>query len=165
MIRRFFRSGFDLHQLCSLMVTTVRAPNAARLAKSGTPIAAFPEMKVRHEQARPTPVCRSNCQPVKRFANTDYCKGKGFADRFPCRGWWDSNPYLANQLQPFIDRRRTNPVKVQRRARSGPGDAASGCVFSEPQFKAAEWGFCPKGRRSMKRACRAPLALPGITRT
>ena len=39
------------------------------------------------------------------------CRGKGFADRFRCRGWRDSNPStFNNQLQAFIDRRRTNPV-------------------------------------------------------
>ena len=51
-------------------------------------------------------------------AKTDYCKtchGAGragvFADRFRCRGLRDnSQSILKNQLQAFIERRRTNPV-------------------------------------------------------
>jgi len=50
-------------------------------------------------------------------AKTDYCKtchgldGQGFRGSFPMPRLAGQQPeYLANQLQAFIDRRRTNPV-------------------------------------------------------
>ena len=68
------------------------------------------------------PVCSQICaaetvsaQALK--AKTDYCKtchgieGQGFRGSFPMPRLAGQQPeYLANQLQAFIDRRRTNPV-------------------------------------------------------
>src|SRR5271165_5713187 len=62
-------------------------------------------------QAAPTP----SAQTLK--AKTDYCKtchgleGQGFRGSFPMPRLAGQQPeYLANQLQAFIERRRTNPV-------------------------------------------------------
>ena len=55
--------------------------------------------------------------PQTLKAKTDYCKtchgldGQGFRGSFPMPRLAGQQPeYLANQLQAFIDRRRTNPV-------------------------------------------------------
>jgi cytochrome c553 len=55
--------------------------------------------------------------PLVLKAKTDYCKtchgldGQGFRGSFPMPRLAGQQPeYLANQLQAFIDRRRTNPV-------------------------------------------------------
>ena len=58
-----------------------------------------------------------DAQPQALKAKTDYCKtchgldGQGFRGSFPMPRLAGQQPeYLANQLQAFIDRRRTNPV-------------------------------------------------------
>lgn len=58
-----------------------------------------------------------NVTPQALKAKTDYCKtchgigGQGFRGSFPMPRLAGQQPeYLANQLQAFIDRRRTNPV-------------------------------------------------------
>ena len=59
----------------------------------------------------------SSVAPQALKAKTDYCKtchgieGQGFRGSFPMPRLAGQQPeYLANQLQAFIDRRRTNPV-------------------------------------------------------
>jgi cytochrome c553 len=59
----------------------------------------------------------SDVPPQALKAKTDYCKtchgldGQGFRGSFPMPRLAGQQPeYLANQLQAFIDRRRTNPV-------------------------------------------------------
>jgi cytochrome c553 len=59
----------------------------------------------------------SNVPPQALKAKTDYCKtchgldGQGFRGSFPMPRLAGQQPeYLANQLQAFIERRRTNPV-------------------------------------------------------
>ncbi|MCP4618722.1 MAG: c-type cytochrome [Bradyrhizobium sp.] len=59
----------------------------------------------------------ANVSPQALKAKTDYCKtchgigGQGFRGSFPMPRLAGQQPeYLANQLQAFIDRRRTNPV-------------------------------------------------------
>jgi cytochrome c553 len=58
-----------------------------------------------------------NVSPQALKAKTDYCKtchgidGQGFRGSFPMPRLAGQQPeYLANQLQAFIDHRRTNPV-------------------------------------------------------
>lgn len=59
----------------------------------------------------------STVSPQALKAKTDYCKtchgidGQGFRGSFPMPRLAGQQPeYIANQLQAFIDRRRTNPV-------------------------------------------------------
>lgn len=59
----------------------------------------------------------ASVNPQTLKAKTDYCKtchgidGQGFRGSFPMPRLAGQQPeYLANQLQAFIDRRRTNPV-------------------------------------------------------
>ena len=59
----------------------------------------------------------SSVAPQELKAKTDYCKtchgldGQGFRGSFPMPRLAGQQPeYLSNQLQAFIDRRRTNPV-------------------------------------------------------
>src|SRR6516165_12249097 len=66
-----------------------------------------------HAQGKATPGVPA--QPLK--AKTDYCKtchgieGQGFRGSFPMPRLAGQQPeYIANQLQAFIDKRRTNPV-------------------------------------------------------
>src|SRR6516225_1959741 len=66
-----------------------------------------------HAQGKATPGV--SAQTLK--AKTDYCKtchgidGQGFRGSYPMPRLAGQQPeYLANQLQAFIDRRRTNPV-------------------------------------------------------
>jgi len=66
-----------------------------------------------HAQGNAAP----NVSPQALKAKTDYCKtchgigGQGFRGSFPMPRLAGQQPeYIANQLQAFIDRRRTNPV-------------------------------------------------------
>ncbi len=60
---------------------------------------------------------KADVSPAELKAKTDYCKtchgldGQGFRGSFPMPRLAGQQPeYIANQLQAFIDRRRTNPV-------------------------------------------------------
>ena len=60
---------------------------------------------------------KPDVSPIELKAKTDYCKtchglsGQGFRGSFPMPRLAGQQPeYLENQLQAFIDRRRTNPV-------------------------------------------------------
>ncbi|MGD0846801.1 c-type cytochrome [Bradyrhizobium sp.] len=60
---------------------------------------------------------KSDVSPAELKAKTDYCKtchgvsGQGFRGSFPMPRLAGQQPeYLQNQLQAFIERRRTNPV-------------------------------------------------------
>ena len=77
-----------------------------------TIILVLPNLPTRAEEKGAAAV---NPQALK--AKTDYCKtchgieGQGFRGSFPMPRLAGQQPeYLANQLQAFIDRRRTNPV-------------------------------------------------------
>ena len=84
-------------------------------------------------------------------AKTDYCKtchgvsGQGFRGSFPMPRLAGQQPeYLKNQLQAFIERRRTNPVMFNVAHVLTPADA-DGFVdlFQRSQSQAVGW--CAKG--------------------
>lgn len=67
-----------------------------------------------HAESKPA---ASSVSPQALKAKTDYCQtchgleGQGFRGSFPMPRLAGQQPeYIANQLQAFIDRRRTNPV-------------------------------------------------------
>jgi cytochrome c553 len=68
-------------------------------------------------QAEDKGKAKADFSPAELKAKTDYCKtchglsGQGFRGSFPMPRLAGQQPeYLQNQLQAFIDRRRTNPV-------------------------------------------------------
>ena len=68
-------------------------------------------------QAEDKGKAKADFSPAEFKAKTDYCKtchglsGQGFRGSFPMPRLAGQQPeYLQNQLQAFIDRRRTNPV-------------------------------------------------------
>src|SRR5580700_8666376 len=68
-------------------------------------------------QAEDKGKARADFSPAELKAKTDYCKtchglsGQGFRGSFPMPRLAGQQPeYLKNQLQAFIERRRTNPV-------------------------------------------------------